>query len=184
MDIRQKLHRNPGRIELCWVPAHINISGNEKADELAKQGTTKPATTGIHTPFEDYKTLVRTYIRATWENSWQNNTGLLRQIKYKTTEWTSSNLSNRKECKAITRLRIGHTNTTHGHYARKEPIPICQACGTVVTVKHLMLDRHKYDKKRKELKIAPSLYLALGNDNKEIQKTIEFLTKTNLLNEI
>ena len=29
-------------ISICWVPRHINVHGNEKANELAKLGSTTP----------------------------------------------------------------------------------------------------------------------------------------------
>lgn len=86
-DIRNKLINNPGRTEFCWVPAHINITGNEKADKLAKKGAAELGTTNINTPYDDYKKLVRLHARLNWENSWRNYTGKLREIKYDTIEW-------------------------------------------------------------------------------------------------
>ena len=29
-------------IELCWVPDHVNVEGNEKADEVAKEAALRP----------------------------------------------------------------------------------------------------------------------------------------------
>lgn len=183
-EIRKKILQTPGRIDFCWVPAHVNISGNENADKLAKKATTVPVSNDIATPYDDFKSLVRHHIRLAWERIWYRNTGHLREIKRNTSEWTSSYSFDRKESKAITRLRIGHTRLTHGHFARREPASNCPTCGTSLTVKHIIADCLKYDNLRKELNIAHSLFLALGDDTNELKKTVKFLTKTNLLNEI
>lgn len=183
-DIKQKLINKPGRIELCWVPAHINITGNEKADQLAKKGTTAPRTNNINTPYDDYKKLIKLHARLNWENSWHNYTGHLREIKHSTVEWQTSNMFKRKESLIITRLRIGHTRATHGHFALKETESTCSTCGIPTSVKHILLDCPKFDNIRKETNIASSVYIALGNDIDELKKTINFVEKANLTNEI
>ena len=43
IEIQEMIHRiRTGNIsvELCWVPGHVNISGNEKADSVAKNAAT------------------------------------------------------------------------------------------------------------------------------------------------
>ena len=47
-----KLSTN-SKIKLIWIPAHIGISGNEQADQIAKTATTKSFSTNSHIPFTD-----------------------------------------------------------------------------------------------------------------------------------
>lgn len=183
-EIRKKLLDHPGMFELCWVPAHINISGNENADKLAKKATTEQTTEIINTPFDDFKRNIRTHIRMNWEQTWNRNSSHLREIKNNTIEWTSSHQSKRKESIILTRLRIGHSRITHGHFARKESESTCTTCGIKTSVKHIIIDCPKYDEARIESKIANSLFIALGDDQTEIKKTISFINKAQLTNEI
>ena len=51
----------------------------------------------------------------------------------------------------ITRCRIGHSRTTHGHLLKGEPAPECIPCNSKYTIKHILLEcidltdiRHKY----------------------------------------
>lgn len=166
------------------LPVQVNISGNENADKLAKKATTEQTTEIINTPFDDFKRNIRTHIRMNWEQTWNRNSSHLREIKNNTIEWTSSHQLKRKESIILTRLRIGHSRITHGHFARKESESTCTTCGIKTSVKHIIIDCPKYDEARIESKIANSLFVALGDDQTEIKKTISFINKAQLTNEI
>ena len=46
----------------------------------------------------------------------------------------------RKENTVLNRLHIGHSYLTHSVILRKEEAPVCVACNTVLTVKHIMIE--------------------------------------------
>ena len=40
----------------------------------------------------------------------------------------------------MTRLRIGHTWTTHSYLLKKEDQPVCHTCDNPFTVKHILIE--------------------------------------------
>lgn len=178
--IRNILQGKKGNIELCWVPAHVNIFGNEKADDLAKIGATLQDPLDIETPFADFKRLINTKIAQAWQNKWYVNQSKLRHIKNTTHEWNSSYNEDRHFSRILTRLRIGHTKLTHGHFAKKEDPAICTACGETTTVHHILIDCRLYETERQNNQLGNSLHELLGDDVNNLEKTKKFLRDCNL----
>ena len=59
LELHEKLTHNGTKTEILWIPSHIGIGGNEKADLAAKDATTNPSR-GIHgqtsrRPFQVHK---------------------------------------------------------------------------------------------------------------------------------
>ena len=58
------LHSRHKAIRICWIPSHVNIEGNERADQLAKQAAQfQDEVTYIHHPHIDYYPVIRNAIR-------------------------------------------------------------------------------------------------------------------------
>jgi hypothetical protein len=82
---------------------------------------------------------------------WTNQSTKLNQIKNNIQTWHNPGLK-RKEETILNRLRIGHTFITHKHLMEKNDPPICEMCGVVYTVKHIISECQKYDDTRKNTK--------------------------------
>ena len=53
-------------VSFCWIPSHIGLSGNEKADVVAKRAVQLPPANHNALPFHDYAPSICRSIRASW----------------------------------------------------------------------------------------------------------------------
>ena len=133
----------------CWIPGHVDIDGNEKADFFAKKALSK-AITQHPIPHSDFKQTISDFIFDGWQTQWnecENNKlhAILPIIKHNLLLKPKS----RKDETVIHRCLIGHTRLTHRHLLVAERAPTCNKCQAPLTVKHILLEcnnsnRHLY----------------------------------------
>ena len=129
------------QIKFCWVPAHVNVSGNEKADELAKSAATELLPRRCPLPCCDFFPSIRHANRNVWQQRWDDvGPNKMREITRKIAPWRYSRMPRRWET-ALCRLRIGHTRLTHDYLmaGRSNP-PFCDDCLVPLTVRHLLVE--------------------------------------------
>ena len=113
-------------IELCWVPSHVNIEGNEKADRSAKEASKRRAET-IPIFYKDYFSVLRSKFEDKRKHVWQTNPrpSKLREVNPNLTPWPALSNIRRNEEVVLNRVRLGHTNLTHKHLMESSPPPVC-----------------------------------------------------------
>ena len=172
----EKISQNKS-VRFCWVPGHAGISGNTEADRLANEARSQPVI-DVALPGEDALRAVKAALRHRWEYQWYNTRDAkLREVKPDTHRW--KDCDNAADQRVLTRLRIGHTRLTHSFLLEKKPPTNCECCGTIVDVRHLLLQCRKYEKERQENDISmTSLVEVLGNDENCIRELLKFLKDT------
>ncbi|GFN82299.1 retrovirus-related pol polyprotein from type-1 retrotransposable element r1 [Plakobranchus ocellatus] len=58
------------QISFVWIPAHVDIQGNENVDKLAKAALNRTSTSGKLICYSDLKPQINTYIKSVWQRDW------------------------------------------------------------------------------------------------------------------
>jgi kelch-like protein 2/3 len=129
-------------ISICWVPGHVGVRGNDRADEAAVGAASSDAAIYREdVPCHDHYPRIRTSVHHIWRELWLNTrNNKLRTIKDSVSTWSSSYQRSRQMEIALCRLRIGHTRLTHGYLIERRPIPYCDDCLVPLTVLHVLAE--------------------------------------------
>ena len=145
LDTLQELHNRDFIVKFCWIPSHVGITGNERADSQAKAALNEPEPVDRLVPCTDLIPKAKNYIKNLWLNRWESKHRHHRSIKLypinpNITPFYINGLS-RKDEVIIHRIRIGHSRLTHSYLMEEAPLPLCLCCQTVpISIKHLMIE--------------------------------------------
>ena len=177
-------------ISLCWVPGHVDIQGNEKADKAAKEAISAALEVPSKAiPHTDMKRPLREAVTNGWHRKWNaldRDGRKLREIKKDVRKCSSSHNKCRRIETILSRLRLGHTNITHAYLMQglTDP-PMCDRCNRTITVKHILVECRKYTTIRNKYFRNPTLVTMLGEHQYfSVNKLVQFLKETNLFNHI
>jgi len=73
LTIIHHLHSN-NDVVFCWIPSHISIAGNEKADQAAKSALNLPNITSYPLPYSDITSSIKKHLFTRWQHLWHNST--------------------------------------------------------------------------------------------------------------
>ena len=137
-----RLERKGKYVQFCWCPSHVGITGNEKADQVARTAAVEDIQTcNDEIPYRDWYPIIKRKISERWSQQWQETRGnKLREIEDTIKLWNSSNSQNRKQDIILARLRIGHTKITHQFLMENRPPQYCEDCIVSLSVKHLLAE--------------------------------------------
>ena len=184
------LEKRGRKVEFCWVPAHVGILGNEKADTLAKEAAAAGLPVRHPLPYKDFFPSIKKAAYEIFQFRWDLEiSNKMREITSEIHPWQYYSMTRKQEV-MLTRLRIGHTRLTHSYLMCNSYQPFCEDCLVPLTVKHLLTEcpslveiRNKflYDCKSREGDFL--LVKILGRDC-EIDNLFNFIDEAGLLNEI
>ena len=161
-------------VQFCWVPSHVGIAGNERADVAAGRAASAPHTRRLPLPARDFYPAVGVFVHSQWQSSWDaQSRNKLRELKSTLEPWQSSLRESRRQEVVLCRLRVGHTYGTHGYLLRGEERPMCLACNVPITVAHVLLTCQRYARKRTShlgrIPSSTTLKHLLGDDSPWVQ---------------
>ena len=138
------VNRRGFNIKFCWVPSHVGVVGNERADVAAKAAAGLAHISSMGVPISDFKNTIRFYCRNLWQDHWLNLDGnfKLKSIRPSVDPWPQTRMDRRSDI-VLTRLRIGHTKYTHGYLMMSgayRQVPRCSTCHVDLTVVHILVE--------------------------------------------
>ena len=144
--------------EICfeWTPSHVNIPGNSRADEMAKNSLDLEEIEPLPLDYSDFRIKVKNHIKISWQRHWDqineypNETKLYR-IKPVLKDWSSSHRKNRQEEIMLARLRLNNCQFNKGHIIPRLPCPTCQLCQTELSTEHLLVNCPRYAEARRPI---------------------------------
>ena len=166
-------------VEFCWIPSHVGVAGNERADEAAKRAAGAQCTRFLPLPARDSFSICSTYASQKWQGEWENSgQSKLKAIKPRLAPWQSSLRTSRVEEVTLCRIRIGHTLATHRYLLCDDPRPCCSRCGEPLTVLHVLVSCNRLVAERTRFfgTGALSLRELLGDDTSYVSAMFRFFT--------
>jgi len=148
------------QIRLIWVPSHIHLSGNEKADKLAKLSCQIDLTSPVATPLPDLSRQLQHDSRMNWDTNWRiinlqkgrDYAALFPQGHLPKTPWFHSFKGRtRSFYTCLNRLRFSHTPSPDRLFAWKlVRSPACACSVSPGTLHHLLFECPRFNTPRQQ----------------------------------
>lgn len=138
---------NNFNIVLCWIPSHVSIEFNERADALAKMGRVRPEYK-VKIGINDFIPILKTETWNLWRRDW-NSTSSTRGRFYKTVQDGIPDLPwfrrfpiiSREFVSTLVRLRFGHwLFPAHLHRINISDSPACDCGNEIGDANHIFFN--------------------------------------------
>ena len=182
------LRRRNISVKFCWVPSHVGVVGNERADVAAKDASRLSHISSVDIPVSDFRNTIRSYCRDKWQDHWSNlnNNFKLKSIRPSVHPWPCIRLDRRSEI-VLTRLRVGHTRYTHRYLMESgvgRQVPRCSTCHVDLSVLHILVQCPNFENERRACLLANKTLADILGEDAHAEQVVEFLKKISLLYEI
>ena len=131
-------------LHLCWIPGHVDVSGNEEADRLAKEALNKTSIDiEVDLEMKEAYKKVDAHIMKSWQDRW--NTEVKGRYYHAIQPTVSKTIKfrtrHRKKETTITRLRIGRCGLNHYlHQNQQHNTGKCDKCNVPETIDHYLTE--------------------------------------------
>jgi len=135
---------NSGKtIALCWIPSHVGILGNERADVAAKSALSTTIS-AMKCPSTDLYQSLTDHCQRLWQVEWDGClSNELHSIK-PTLGYVSYSHLGRRDAVTLRRLCIGHTRFSHSYLLNQDDQTRCTYFDCALTVVHMLLECPHY----------------------------------------
>jgi len=134
-------------VHLIWIPSHIDILGNERADSLAKQSLELPTINSTdYLELQEVFSIIKSHIISKWQKEYDSD---LKGLHYKSIcpviDANNKFIDlNRKKEVQISRLRLGKVNLNERLFLiNKHDNGLCISCQVREDINHLLLHCNK-----------------------------------------
>jgi hypothetical protein len=131
-----------------WVPAHVGIKGNEKADKAAKEALNQEVDNTCKVVKSDWSKWVK---RKSWQvrqDEWKSSGNPMATVKPNIRRYGGTL---RRQQVVVSRLRMGHTNIIHAQRLSDDPKPYCNECEQDLTVWPLLWQCRNFNTQRTKI---------------------------------
>ena len=167
------------KIIFIWIPSHIGIEGNEKADLAAKEA----AKQRFHThplSSRDIRRYNNEKVQEMWNDTWKKlQPTKLSHIRSSLNENCQPHLETRRAQTIISRLRIGHSSLTHRHLLNKSSPPTCFYCNSPASLYHIISQCVHLNHIRLTFNLSPTYKDNVSKED-QCKRTINFLNHLNI----
>lgn len=177
-------------IQFLWVPSHLGIKGNERADSLAKQAFNLDNKVSIALELREVYSAIESFERDLWQYNWSLLKGthsyieIVPNVSYK----VKFTCEHRAKEVMLTRLRFNKTRL-NGHLFKMKchPTGLCDLCFDFVDPKHILFDCVFYQDKQASLvnlmydANVPISYVSLLSNQYFYQHIFNFLSSIKIL---
>lgn len=151
----QRIEAQKGRVTIQWIPSHVNIKGNELADQLANQKTEETQDNFETLTLGDAVLLAKDEIWDSWREQYKQISQNKGKAHYEFAKepckqpWFKNLQLNTEEIVTLTRIRANHCMTKDRKYSWGwEQDDKCDTCQETENLEHILYQCKKYTNER------------------------------------